>query len=203
VPALIAPLLGFALGALLAWVQRDAHLSEAVARRDAWVVGLYATLVFAPASGYFLLFAADWSYAYLVDPQRVPSAVQLTLIVGNAASVLGGFSLARRAAESRAPRAMVATLAVPVGLALTAVVALGARLGVDASYAQFQGGFGARPLAGGRLGAAILYMDALVAVGAALAARAIQHRAPPAASPMRRTPARWLGQASSFERERP
>lgn len=202
-PAFIAPLLGFAIGALLAWSQRGAHLSEAVARRATWVVSLFAALVFAPASGYFLLFAADWSYAYLVDPQRIPSAIQLTLIVGNAASVLAGFTLARRAAASRSPRAMVASLAAPLTLTLAAVLALGSRLSVDASYAQFQGGYGAKPLTGGPLGAAILWMDALVVAGAALAGRALQRRGRPAPSPTRSPPTRLLGQASHPERESP
>lgn len=201
-PAVIAPLVGFALGAWLAWAQRESLHREAMARRDTWIVGLFAGLVFAPAAGYFLVFAADWSYAYLLDASRIPSAVQLTLATGDAASVLAGYALARRALEASAPRALVAALALPMGLTLLATVALGARLSVDATYAQFHGGYGATPLAGSRLGAAVVWMDAVVAVGAVLAARALQRRRRREPEAPRAPRTRLLGQASQTERSR-
>jgi hypothetical protein len=202
-PAAVAPLIGFAIGAVLAWVRTAAHRSEVGERHDAWVIGLFALLVFTPASGYFLLFAGDWSYAYLVDAQRIPSAVQLTLLIGDAASVLVGFWVARRSLASRAPRAIVATLAVPAVLALAALLALSARLSVDASYEQFQGGYGATPLAGGRLGAAILWMDLVIVLGAVLAARALRTRTYPAIARAGTPPVRLLGQPSQVERRHP
>jgi len=111
VPAFVAPLVGFALGVVLAW------LSAAAPRRPPgwglappgappWAPGrtapaeprgrplalaaLFSALVFTPICAYFLIFSPDWSFAYLVDPRRIPSAVDLLLLALDAASVPAG-----------------------------------------------------------------------------------------------------------------
>jgi len=40
---------------------------------------------------YFLAFEADWSYAYFIDTRRIPSALELALVLLDAVSVPVGF----------------------------------------------------------------------------------------------------------------
>ena len=71
-PALLGPLVGFALGAAFAWIR----LAEAPAdgRRGGppgvTICALFGALVYAPVNAYFLAFAGDWSLAYFVDSRK-------------------------------------------------------------------------------------------------------------------------------------
>ncbi len=170
-PAPIAPLLGFCFGILFAWSCRE---EIARARGAPWadwrslaMVVLFSVLVFAPICAYFLAFEADWSYAYYVDTHRIPSALDLALVLGDAASVPLGFFLA--IAPVRTRRAgPVLRLGVPFAFfVLVGVLLASNRLKVQASYAQFHGDFGIRPIAGGSLGYSLLWMDSLLAFGVA------------------------------------
>jgi len=104
-PAPFAPLLGFALGIAFAWWAREelarTSVSGGVGTRSLVIVILFATMVFAPINAYFLAFEADWSYAYFVDTRRIPSALQLALVLLDAASVPVGFVVAASPAKSR------------------------------------------------------------------------------------------------------
>jgi hypothetical protein len=165
VPAPLAPLIGLLVGLWFAWSASEA-LAKApgsgITSRVLLVVMLFSLLVFAPATSYFLAFAPDWSYAYFIDTAGLPSAVDLFLVLVNAASVPGGFVLGSRAARARSlPR--LAKLAFPPSVAgLVFLAAAMRRLGVDASYAQFHGDFGTRPIPGSPLGYAILWMWAVL-----------------------------------------
>jgi hypothetical protein len=177
-PALLAPLIGFALGVGFAWYAREdlsrASATSGIASRPLAVVLLFAALVFAPVGAYFLAFESDWSYAYFVDTQRIPSALQLGLVVLDTASAPVGFVVAARHARARKLGPML-TLALP-GLAVAvAVVAIFAdRFGVQGSYAQFHGDFGTRPIAGSSLGYGLLWMDLVLGLGAAWTCRHVQ-----------------------------
>lgn len=173
-PAPIAPLLGFALGVVLAWLCRpDPDPDAPLWDRPTLAVALYAALVYAPASAYFLLFAGDWSFAYLVDSRDVPSAISLLLVLFDAAALVFGFLLGRRALRRRSLAALGWLALAPAAVAATIVLVLHRRLGVDASYDQVESDFGLRPLPGSPLGYAILWMDALVVAGAVFTARAL------------------------------
>jgi hypothetical protein len=177
-PAPLAPLIGFALGVGFAWCAREdlsrSLATAGIASRPLAIVLLFAILVFAPVSAYFLAFESDWSYAYFVDTRRIPSAFQLGLVVLDTASVPAGFLIAARHAKLKKLRPML-TLALPgLALALGCVIFTADRLGVQASYAQFQGDFGTHPVAGSSLGYSLLWMDVVLALGVAWTWRHVQ-----------------------------
>ena len=184
-PALLGPLVAFALGAALAWLGRaDAPRDDEEGfRARARVVALFAALVIAPAFGYFLLFAGDWSLFYLADSHRVPSAIGLLLVMADAALAVLGFVAGHGAARRRAARALVALVAAPAGIAIAMVAASLPKLRVDGTYHQVTSRFGTQPVAGSPLGFAIVWMGAMVAAGLYLTARSLSER-PPAPPPI-------------------
>jgi len=175
-PAPLAPLFGFTLGVLLAWLARpEDGLDErpGPGDRPALAVALYALLVYAPVSAYFAIFAADWSFAYLVDGRAIPSALLLLLVLLDAAAPVLGFLAGRRALARRSLPALAWLAALPLFAAVIPLVVLHARFGIDATYDQVQSDFGTRPLPGSPLGYAILWMDALLVAGAVFTARTL------------------------------
>jgi hypothetical protein len=170
-PAPLAPLIGFVLGVVFAWWGADdvarAQNSSPIFSRSLVVVMLFAVLVFTPTAGYFLAFETDWSFAYWVDSRRIPSAVQLTIMLFDAASVPLGFIAAAPAACKRRLGTLLALALPPAIVVLAFLLRAASRLSVHASYAQFHGDFGIRPIAGSSLGHALLWMDAMLALGIA------------------------------------
>jgi hypothetical protein len=168
VPAPAAPLIGFILGVVFAWGAGD-ELGKNAGRvegsRSLVVVTSFSLLVFAPMSAYFLAFAPDWSYAYLIDSQRLPSAVDLGLVLIDAISVPAGFALAARAASSHDVARLLRLAAAPALLVIGFLFATASRLSVAASHAQYHGDFGTRSLAGSPIGYAMLWMSAVLLGG--------------------------------------
>ncbi len=138
------------------------------------VVTLFSLLVFSPIAAYFLAFAPDWSYAYVVDPQRLPSAVDLGLVLLDVASVPAGFALAARRAGQRRLGPLVKLAAAPALGALLILVAGFQRLAVQGTFAQFHGDFGTRSVAGSPLGYSLLWMAAVLAGGVLWTARSLR-----------------------------
>ncbi|HEY4116392.1 MAG TPA: hypothetical protein VGM56_01000 [Byssovorax sp.] len=174
-PALVAPLVGFALGALLALGARRElegydEQQLAAARR---VALLFAWLAFAPVVAYFEVFAADWSIAYLAEARAIPSAAALAWLVASAGAVSLGFAVALAAVRRRAPRGLVVAVAAPIAAAFIVVAALFPELSIDGTTAGVRGSFGARSLVGSVLGWAVVWMNALLAAGFVLAQRAL------------------------------
>jgi len=172
VPAFAGPLVGFALGALLARWGRSA--------RGPLALLAFGGLVFAPACGYPLLFFPDWSFAYLFDSRSLPSAVALALLITDALAPAAGFVLARRALARESvgedPKAHATALAlaiVPGGLALILSVALAPRLATEGTFAMVRGDFGTAPLWRSPLGYALVWMGACVVAGVWLTGRAL------------------------------
>jgi hypothetical protein len=185
----VGPLVGFSLGVVLAWVCRGEARREdaAVGAARARVAALFAGLCFAPACAWFVVFACDWSLFYLVDGRAVPSALLLVLVVLDAAAVVGGFAAgygaARRGARS-SEWTLPALFAAPAAVAVLLVLAFLPRLRVDGTFNQVSARFGTRPVAGGPLGYAILWMGAMIALGMGTAVRALAPRAPRPAPPV-------------------
>lgn len=174
-PALIAPLVGFLIGIGFAWAAAS-ELTKAgtFAPRALMVVALFAFLVFAPACAYFLAFEGDWAYAYFLDTRKLPSAVDLGLVLLDAVSVLVGFVVAAPRARARKLLPLLSIAGVPALLVMIAVVAMTSRLSVQASYAQFHGDFGTRAVSGSALGYALLWMNGLVAAAVIWNARVLR-----------------------------
>jgi hypothetical protein len=168
VPAPIAPLIGFILGVIFAWGAADElgrNAGRVEGSRSFVIVTAFSLLVFAPVSAYFLAFAPDWSYAYLVDSQRLPSAVDLGLVLIDVVSVPTGFALAARSASFQELTRLVRLSALPALLVTSFVLATGQRLSVAATHAQYHGDFGTRSLAGSPTGYALLWMSAVLVGG--------------------------------------
>jgi hypothetical protein len=177
VPALVAPIVGFALGAALSYGAADSLArgrGSGIASRALIVVTAFSVLIYAPVCSYFLAFSPDWSFAYLVDSRRLPSAVDLTLVLLDVVSVPFGFATTLRKARARHLRWVFRAAVLPAAGSLFAVLVLLPRLGVQATYAQYHGDFGMRPTAGSELGYALLWMHAVL-IGALLwTARALK-----------------------------
>ena len=186
-PALVGPIVGFVLGVVLAWLCRGEAPREgdAAGRARARVAALFGGLVFAPACAYFIVFAGDWALFYLDDSRAVPSALWLLLVVLDAVAVVAGFWAGYQAARRRADRALLALGAGPAGVALAVLLSFLARLRVDGTFQQVSARFGTRPVAGGPLGYAILWMDVMMVAGMVVAVRALAGRPRPP------PPSRW------------
>ena len=167
-PLLFAPFVGFLVGLGLAWAARadigndDGPL---FASRPFAVAGGLACFVYAPLVAYFAAFHGDWAYLYLVDWRRVPSAVDLALVLVAGASVPLGTIVALPAARARRLGSLVRIGAAPA-VVVCGLFAWGARrLVVSATYAQFHGDFGTQSIASSALGRGILWMGIVGVLG--------------------------------------
>jgi hypothetical protein len=176
VPIPFAPLIGLAFGAALAWVAAPALTRDdgpiAFSRPFA-VVLAFASLLWLPIVGYFVVFHGDWSYLYVVPWQRVPSAIDLGLVLLSGAAVGLGFWLAVRPVRKRRLGPVVAMVVTPGALTAAGLALAVHRLGVSGTYAQFHGEFGTEPIEASTLGKGVLLMGALVTLGLAWTVRAL------------------------------
>jgi hypothetical protein len=176
VPIPFAPLIGLALGAALAWVAAP-ELSRddgpiAFSRPFA-VVAAFAGFVWLPVVAYFVAFHGDWAYLYAVPWHRVPSAVDMVLVLFAAAAVVGGFGLAVPAVRKRRPAAVIALILVPGAVTAASFMVAGHRLAVSGTFAQFHGDFGTEPIAASTLGKGVLFLGAVLALAVAWTVRAL------------------------------
>lgn len=178
-PIPLAPLVGFVLGAALAWVARHSLSAEekgVLLSHGLRVVSGFAILVYGPVVGYFAAFHGDWAYLYLLPWRAVPSAVDLLLVLFSMASVAGGFLVAAPFARARKVLPFCITVGVPALLLLLALTAGQRRLGTSATYAQFQGSFGTESIARTDVGRSILLVDAVAIAGLAWCVRLLRTR---------------------------
>ncbi len=158
VPALSAPLLGFALGAGLYWsVSRElARPIRPIAGASLLVATILGLFAYAPAMALLLQAEPDWAYAYLFPADQLPRWVLPWLVLVAAVSVPVGFGGALRACRGRS--AFVKSwFWVPCAAGLLPLLFLSPRLALQASYEQFHGDFGVRALIGGPLGYLLLW----------------------------------------------
>jgi hypothetical protein len=165
VPVVVAPLFGFALGVLFAGAAAEdlAKTGTPLPSRSLFVCILFGVLVFAPACGYFTAFFPDWSYAYVFDAQKRPLALDLLLVLVDAAAPPLGFVAFAASAAARRTATLARGALVPASVGGLFVLALLPRLRVLATHAQFHGDFGTEPVTGSAVGWALVWMTAVVA----------------------------------------
>lgn len=169
-PLPLAALVALALGASFAWSARSELAQEdgpLVSSRPFAIVLAFALFVYAPILGYFTAYHGDWAYLYLVSWRKVPSAVDLAAVLGCGALIPTGFALAAPFARGRHLTITLTMLGLPLAAASILAILWQHRLGVSASYAQFQGRFGVVAISQAALGRAVLV--ALTIGGAATA----------------------------------
>lgn len=174
-PVLVAPLVGLTLGVVFAraGAEEIARAGGAATSRTLAITALFSALVFAPIVGYFVASFPDWSYAYLVPPERRPAALDMAvLLVAAASPSLGLVVLAPSAAAQHG--AVLGRAATATALStLLVVLASAGRLRVYATYAEFHGDFGTEPLSGSPAGFALVWMTVVMAGGVAWTLRAL------------------------------
>ena len=169
--------LGLILGMTLAWVAR-AELARSevplvLARPFLIALGLGA-IVFGPVVGYFAALHGDWTYLYLVRWSRVPSALDLFLVVLAALQVPLGFAIATPwAIAKRGTRLLQVNAGIAAALVIACAV-FARRLAVSASFAQYHGGFGGVPIGRSPLGRGMLLSWIALALAYAWSVQALR-----------------------------
>jgi hypothetical protein len=175
-PLPFALVLGPALGVALAWVaapELGSNENAVLTSRPLAVVTAFTAFVWLPVVGYFVAFHGDWSLLYLLPWARVPSAVDLTLVLLTGASVVGGFCAGAEAVRRRRLGRLVAVIAGCGGFAAAGLPFVARRLAVSATYAQFHGDFGTEPIGASLLGKGVLVMGTVLVAGIAWTARSL------------------------------
>jgi hypothetical protein len=166
---LIAPWLGLLLGVGFAWFATDALVRcerGPLASPALLLASTFGLLILGPATAYFLANAPDWSFAYLVDSQRLPATVEMLALLLTTASPAIGFVLAAFPASRRESKTLLRLAIVLFVLVVALAVSLHQRLSTEATFTQYHGHFGTRSIAGGRLGFSLLWMNTIVAFAA-------------------------------------
>jgi hypothetical protein len=115
--------------------------------------------------GYFAALHGDWAYLYLVRWSRVPSAIDLVLVLVAALQVPLGFAIATPWAIAKRGTRILQVSAALAALLVMACAVFARRLSVSASFAQYHGGFGAVALGRSPLGRGILLSWIALALG--------------------------------------
>ena len=175
-PLPLAALVALSLGALFAQVARaELSLDEPLlSSRPLAIVAAFAGLVWLPAVAYFAVFHGDWAYMYFVAWRRVPSAIDLAVVLACTALVPAGFALAAPFARTKRREIVVAMIATPAALAAVLAIAFQHRVGTSATFAQFKHGFDTEPVARAALGRAMLVAIAVTAAAALWATRLLR-----------------------------
>jgi hypothetical protein len=185
-PIAFAHLVGLILGAALAWVAAPelARLQgPVVATRPFSIVLAFATFVWLPVVGYFMAFHGDWSYLYLVPWRRVPSAVDLSLVLFASVAVVAGFCAVVTPVRKRRFGPVLVVIVVPAVLVLAALPFAARRFAISGTYAQFHGDFGTEPIGASLLGKGILVMGTVLVIAVFWTAHALSRLAREAPPP--------------------
>jgi hypothetical protein len=174
-PVVSALLLGFALGAGLAWATAKelSRSVQGVAARAVLIVGLLALLAYAPAVILIATLAPAWSLAYVAAPEQLPAWLAPVFALLVAGSVPLGFALALERPRSEHGAFRSRWFVLPLVLGLLVLAPGLRRLAVVASFEQFHADYGVQAVAGGPLGYALLWMLAGVCVASLCAYRAL------------------------------
>lgn len=176
-PLPFGPLLGIALGALFAWVARAELGREErplVTTPAFSTVCAFSAMVYTPIHGYFVALHGDWAWLYLAPAARIPSAVELAVVLVAGASIPASFAAAAPIAIARQATKLVVLASVPLGVILVLALVFARRLALSGSYAQVHGGFGTEPIGSSALGRGVLLAGIAIALGVAWAVRRLR-----------------------------
>jgi hypothetical protein len=165
-PALSAPLAGFALGAGLFWSAATSlrRPIRSIAGHTLLIAAILGLLAFAPAVALLINAEPDWAYAYLVPARLLPRWLGPWLVLLSGLGVPLGFGQALRASQGQ-PAFVQRWFWAPLALAVLPLVLAAPRLRLAATFEQFHGDFGGRALLDGPLGYLLAWL--LIALAAA------------------------------------
>jgi hypothetical protein len=106
------------------------------------VFAMFLGLLFVPVSAYFYIFHGDWFLLYLVDVQKIPSALALLFFVLEACMGVLGYLMGAALARSQNMATGAAIAGVCLAASVGVLFAFPGRLSVVGSYAQYHGDFG-------------------------------------------------------------
>lgn len=156
-PAPTGPLLGLLLGALFARARSEDKRRERSGLEPLALVTLFSLCIFAPTAAYYMALEPYWSYAYFIESAPRISALNAVVLLADVASVPVGFALVNRTRGAQTLPTLTRIVGLPLlGICLFLVVFF-QRLSVQATYSQFHGDFGTRPVAGSPLGHALIW----------------------------------------------
>jgi len=168
VPLPLALPVAWLIGLSLAWSAR-AELARSevplLLARPFLVAAAFAALVLGPVLGYFATLHGDWAYLYVVRWSRVPSAVDLLLVLFAAAQVPLAFAVAAPWAAAKRGAFVVRVSAVAFFVLVVLCAVFFRRLASSATYAQFHGGFGTSAIGKSSLGRGVLSSWAALLAG--------------------------------------
>ncbi len=170
-PLLIAPLLCFAIGALLA-LAHPAPLGARTLARGRTVAALFALFDVWPALAYSATKEPAWSVLYTVDPRSVPAAALIAGTLAAAALTVLGYEVGVHVVLAD-PKTRLALPVVPLATAVAVAALYGDRLLTVASYATWARAAPSPRLFESGFGAALVATDLLVAVGFGVAFHAL------------------------------
>jgi hypothetical protein len=153
VPAISAPLAGFALGAGLFWsaARQLRRPIRPIAGQALLIAAILGLATYAPAIAFLISAEPDWAYAYLVPAKQLPRWLGPWLVLLSGLSVPLGFGQALRASRGR-PAFVQRWFWVPLALGAAPLLVLSSRLRLAMTFEQFHGDFGARALLDGPFG---------------------------------------------------
>lgn len=122
------------------------------------IAAVFGWLVLGPLVAVCAALSPDWTLCYLFDSQHTPVMLETVSLLAVASSVPLGFLWGAQLIARRRHNSLSRYLAVGAVLGLVICIGLWKRIGTQATYAQFHGDFGLRPLAGTEFGYLILWM---------------------------------------------
>lgn len=176
-PAFVAPLVGFALGAALAWAagrELSHHGGPLWTARSFVITLLYAFLLYGPVAGYFVSFETDWAFAYLVDAAHASPALVVVSVLVDMLAVLLGFVVGARPARKRQMFALLPLVTVPNACAAIVIAVLARRLAVHGTTAEYRRDFGLESFAGSPAAYALLFFGACLLLGTTFTVRELR-----------------------------
>ena len=176
-PLPLAPLFAALVGLTFGLVGRDEirrSNAAATALRGFSVVGLVSLFVLMPAVAYFVAFYPDWSYAYIAPAARVPSAIDLLLVLAIGAIPSLTYAWVVGALRRHAVRIVIRVAITLVTAAVVVGAVLSPRLLVSATTQGYADAVEVVPLGGTSLGVSIFWIDACLAAGTIWAARKLR-----------------------------